>query len=162
VCDQFGKYIFGDVREGPHYIEIDEHRLPVDFSPAEGGRQMLVVEGQRSTIVNFNLHATGMVEGYLKSSDPDLPGKLYLKLEPGGQYTLLDSDGHFSLDGIPEGDYTASLLVPKDSLDVIVSPPSIPVTIVAGKRPFLNFSAAKQIVPTRIRPVEIAPPQPRP
>jgi hypothetical protein len=158
VCDQFGKYIFGDVREGPHYIEIDEHRLPVDFSPAEGGRQMPVVEGQRSTIVNFNLHATGMVEGYVKSADPDLPGKLYLKLEPGGQYTLVDSDGHFSLDGIPEGDYTATLLVPKDSGDVLVSPASLPVTVVAGKRPFLNFSADKQLVPTRIRPVEINPP----
>jgi hypothetical protein len=154
ISDATGHYRFSNVSQGIHTIAIDERRLPVEFIVPKHEGQTTTVDGQRTTRVDFEVRATGRVEGMVIAADKQLLTGLFVKLEPGGQYTFVDPDGHFSMEGIPEGGYDLSIHGQSSDF-LVVTPQHTHFELTSTQSDYLSFSAAQHLPPIRVRDVPV-------
>jgi hypothetical protein len=111
--DAAGRYIFHNVIEGEHTVELDMEELPVSYNPPEAVRVRVRVERLRPGGHDFGLVRTGSLAGRVEEALASgerrgLAGAL-VTLLPRDFSTFTDEDGAFAFSNLPPGRYTVRL-----------------------------------------------------
>jgi hypothetical protein len=113
--DAAGRYVFHNVIEGEHTVELDMEELPVAYNPPQAVRVRVQVERLRPGGKDFGLIRTGSLAGRVEEALASgerrgLAGAIVTLLPPDFS-TFTDEDGAFTFSNLPPGRYMVRLQV---------------------------------------------------
>lgn len=129
TTDASGRYVFTDVPEGTHDIELDMEQLPADYAPGPDNRASVSVTPRVVAKTDFDVVRLANISGtVIAPKDVDLDD-VVIRLVGTKSYTTPYSDGTFAFYNLPQGQCEVELdpaTIPDGYM--LASPGSVTVT----------------------------------
>lgn len=104
ISDSSGQYVFTDVPEGTHDVELDMEELPADYAPGPDSRASVSVAPRVIAKTDFDVVRLTNISGtVIAPKDADLDN-VVIRLAGSKTYTTPYSDGSFAFYNLPEGE----------------------------------------------------------
>jgi hypothetical protein len=103
--DALGRFIFSEVSEGTHKVEIALRELPADFDPGKSTQNTVLVHPGKPARVDFDVMRLAFIQGKMTAPENVPVDGIVIRITPGDRYTTPDLEGNFYFYNLREGEY---------------------------------------------------------
>jgi hypothetical protein len=109
TTDALGRFVFSEVPEGAHKVELAFRELPAEFDPGQNTRNTVLVRPGKLSRADFDVVRLGLIQGKI-TAPQDVPvDDVVVRLSPGGRYTTPNLEGNFYFYNLREGEYEVAV-----------------------------------------------------